>query len=96
MDTDHLAAVPLLAALADPTRLRVVRLLRDGPMTVGAVAAALGLEVVNVSHHLGQLRRAGALTGTKKGRFVEYAVNPDAYDRGGFRADGLRVELPAE
>jgi DNA-binding transcriptional ArsR family regulator len=52
------AAAGLLSARAKPSRLGIFRLLREGPMAVGAVADALGLDVVNVSHHLNTLRRA--------------------------------------
>src|SRR5947199_23596 len=48
-----------LRALADPERLRIVGLLRDGPMNVSELAVQLASQVVNVSHHLGVLRRAG-------------------------------------
>lgn len=66
----------LLAALAAPERLRIVRLLRDGPRNVSEIAERLGASVVNVSHHLAVLRHAGLVRNQKKGRFVLYSLAP--------------------
>jgi ArsR family transcriptional regulator, nickel/cobalt-responsive transcriptional repressor len=67
----------LLRVLADPDRLRIIRLLRGGPRKVSEVASALELQVVNASHHLGVLRRAGLLQDERQGRFVVYQLAPD-------------------
>ncbi|MCA9040856.1 MAG: winged helix-turn-helix transcriptional regulator, partial [Planctomycetaceae bacterium] len=40
-----------LKALAEPIRLRIVDLLRDGEKTVTEIAENLDEEIVNVSHH---------------------------------------------
>jgi ArsR family transcriptional regulator len=47
------------AALADPTRLEIVRLLRRRDHCVCHLVEALGLKQSLVSHHIGVLRRAG-------------------------------------
>ena len=49
----------VLRALADPTRLRVYLLLRQGEACVCEIAAALELAENLVSHHLAALRRVG-------------------------------------
>lgn len=60
-----------LAALADPTRLRLVdALLRDGPQSVGGLAEAVGAATVNVSHHLKLLRHAGIVEDARSGSRV--------------------------
>lgn len=46
-------------ALAEPNRLHIVELLRDGPLTVGEVADRLGLQQPQVSRHLRVLNDAG-------------------------------------
>jgi len=69
----------LLRALADPDRLRIIRLLRDGPKPVKDVAALLDAQVVNVSHHLGVLRNAGLVHDEKQGRFVLYHLSPEVF-----------------
>jgi DNA-binding transcriptional ArsR family regulator len=67
----------LLAALAAPERLQIVRILRAGPQHVTALARMLKTTPVNVSHHLGVLRHAGLVRGQKRGRFVLYRLSRD-------------------
>jgi DNA-binding transcriptional ArsR family regulator len=66
----------LLGALAAPERLRILRLLRQGPRNVGEIAEALDAPPVNVSHHLNVLRHAGLVRNEKQGRFVLYSLSP--------------------
>jgi DNA-binding transcriptional ArsR family regulator len=50
---------PVLAALADPTRQRIVQLLSEGPRRAGELAAASGTSAPTMSRHLRVLLRAG-------------------------------------
>lgn len=52
----------IFAALADPTRLRVVELLGEGPQRAGALAARVGVSAPVMSRHLRQLLQAGLVT----------------------------------
>jgi DNA-binding transcriptional ArsR family regulator len=72
----------LLAALAAPERLRIVRLLSDGPHNVSQIISNLGIPALNVSHHLSVLKHAGLIRGQKQGRFMIYSL-----------ADGLLNEV---
>jgi DNA-binding transcriptional ArsR family regulator len=56
-DVDEAATAAML--LADPVRAGIVRLLRDGPICVCEMAAALGERQNNISNHLARLREAG-------------------------------------
>jgi DNA-binding transcriptional ArsR family regulator len=47
------------SALADPNRLSIVELLRNGPLTVGEIAEQLGLGQPQASKHLRVLSEAG-------------------------------------
>ena len=49
----------MLAALAEPTRLRIVELLRGGERPVGEVAGELGIPQPSASKHLRALKEAG-------------------------------------
>ncbi|OAS17417.1 ArsR/SmtB family transcription factor [Paenibacillus oryzisoli] len=49
----------IFSALAEPHRLHMVELLRDGPLTVGEIAGRLGLSQPQVSKHLRVLSEAG-------------------------------------
>ena len=51
--------LPTLTALAEPNRLRIVELLREGPRPVGEIAARLQLRQPQVSKHLRVLSEAG-------------------------------------
>src|SRR5213075_678951 len=53
---------PLLQALAEPSRLRVVQLLSSGPRRAGDLADAAGLSGPAMSKHLRVLLRAGVVT----------------------------------
>lgn len=48
-----------LSALAEPTRLQMVELMRDGPLSVGEIADRLGLGQPQTSKHLRVLSNAG-------------------------------------
>jgi DNA-binding transcriptional ArsR family regulator len=50
--------IETFAALAEPNRLRIVELLRDGPRPVGAIGSALRLNQPQVSKHLRVLKEA--------------------------------------
>ena len=49
----------ILSALAEPNRLRIIELLRDGPRPVGEIAQRLRLRQPQVSKHLRVLSEAG-------------------------------------
>jgi DNA-binding transcriptional ArsR family regulator len=71
----------LLAALAAPERLKIVRFLADGPRTVTEIADMLAVPAVNVSHHLMVLKHAALIAGKKDGRFVWYSLQPDVLEQ---------------
>ena len=68
--------VEALRALGDPTRLRIVRALRDSERCVRDVVAATGLGQSLVSHHLRVLTDARLVTHRRAGGFTLYALDP--------------------
>ena len=60
-------ATAAAALLADPNRASIVRMLRDGPVCVCEMAAALGAQQNNVSNHLARLRDAGLVRASRFG-----------------------------
>ncbi|MDF1699703.1 MAG: metalloregulator ArsR/SmtB family transcription factor [Planctomycetota bacterium] len=75
------AAVQALAALAQPDRLGVYRLLvRAGSagLAAGAIARALGLRPQTLTFHLNQLAAAGLVDRRRAGRQRIYALRPEA------------------
>lgn len=65
---------PVFRALADPTRLRIVRLLLQGPLCVGDLVSVLDLPQPMVSRHLASLRRAGLVEDEKRGLWCFYRL----------------------
>ena len=74
-DSDEL--VEILKALSDPTRMKIVRILRSQghSLCVNALASRLGITQSAVSQHLRILKRAGIVSGERNGYFVHYEVN---------------------
>jgi DNA-binding transcriptional ArsR family regulator len=71
---DHRSAARFLSAVAEGTRLRVVRHLAAGPARVTAVAEALGVTLWAVSHHLRAMKAVGVLASERDGRFIRYRL----------------------
>jgi ArsR family transcriptional regulator, arsenate/arsenite/antimonite-responsive transcriptional repressor len=72
---------PLLKALADPVRLRLVSLIAasaGGEACVCDLNDAFELTQATISHHLKVLHSAGVLDRDKRGVWVYYAVKPAA------------------
>src|SRR5262249_25915845 len=90
----------LLAALAAPERLQIVRFLRGGPRNVGEIAEMLHTAAVNVSHHLNVMKTAGLIHGEKHGRFVLYSLVPGVLQMDKsldhVNLGCCRLELPAQ
>lgn len=72
---------PLLKALADPVRLRLISLIasnQGGEACVCDLNDAFDLTQATISHHLKVLHSAGLLDREKRGVWVYYAVRPAA------------------
>jgi len=61
-------------ALADETRLRILRLLEVREMCVCEIMVALDLTQPTASHHLGILENAGLVNDRKEGKWVFYSL----------------------
>ena len=70
----------LLKAVADPTRLQLISLIRDSDQCtacVGDLTDSVGLSQPTVSHHLRVLVDAGILSKEKHGYWTWYTLNMD-------------------
>src|SRR5713101_8230732 len=79
---DELAA--LFRALADPTRVQMVHMLKAAsePICVCDFTAAFDLGQPTVSHHLARLKEAGLVTSFKRGVWSFYALRDDIGEAG--------------
>ena len=70
--------IRLLSALADPTRLAIVRELAESNETCACdFTAACDVGQPTVSHHLRVLREAGVVTSERRGQWIYYRLAPD-------------------
>ena len=66
-------------ALGDPTRRRILTLLRDGDRTAGEIAAEFPIAWASVSHHLSALKEAGLILATREGQCIRYSLNTTVF-----------------
>lgn len=62
-------------ALADPTRRRILELLRDGDLTAGELDEHFDISKPSLSHHLATLRSAGLVSDERRGQNIVYSLN---------------------
>ena len=83
--------VTICKALGDPTRLKILELLKskgrsccdliardERGLCACDIEQAVGLSQAAVSHHMGLLRRAGLVNAEKRGRWMYYSRNEAA------------------
>lgn len=62
-------------ALADPTRRRVLELLRSGDLSAGELAEHFDMTKPSISHHLNTLKAAGLVDAERDGQSIVYSLN---------------------
>ena len=74
--------VRLLHALADPTRLAIVRQLSaEDEVCACDFTGCCGVSQPTVSHHLKVLREAGVVRAERRGTWIYYSLDPAAAER---------------
>jgi DNA-binding transcriptional ArsR family regulator len=69
-----------LAAIADPTRRRIVELLAERDRTAGELVKEFDVSAPAISQHLNVLRAAGLVTTRAEGQSRIQTLNPDGFD----------------
>lgn len=67
----------LFRGFGDSSRLSILDVLRDRPLTVGEIVEVTGLSQSNASNHLGCLRDCGLVMAEQNGRYVTYHLSDD-------------------
>lgn len=67
-------------ALNDPTRRKILEMLREKDMTAGEIADAFNISKPSISHHLDLLRQADLVVSVKEGQFIHYSINTTVMD----------------
>jgi DNA-binding transcriptional ArsR family regulator len=102
-----MSAMQSLAAIADPTRRRIVELLAQRERTAGELVEEFDMSAPAISQHLNVLREAGLVITRAEGQSRIQSLNPDGLDEldawlektravWSRRLDALERELRAE
>ena len=67
-------------ALDDPTRRKIIELLRQRDMTAGEIAEAFDISKPSISHHLELLKKADIVISVREGQFIRYSLNTTVFD----------------
>jgi DNA-binding transcriptional ArsR family regulator len=68
------------AALSDPTRRAILKLLREGSRSAGDIAAAFELTKPTLSHHFRVLRAAGLVRAERRGTSIVYTLQTNVLE----------------
>ncbi len=70
----------LFKALRDPTRRRILEMLKERDLTVGQISEAFEMSTPSISYHLDLLKHAQLVSARKKGQFVTYTLETTVLD----------------
>jgi ArsR family transcriptional regulator len=70
----------LFAALGDPARLAILDRLRGGTRCLCELREDLGMAPPLLSYHMRVLREAGFVSGKRRGRRIDYRLEPKSFD----------------
>ncbi len=69
----------IFKALADPTRRKILKMLRDKDLTAGEISDAFNISKPSISHHLNSLKQANLVMSDKQGQNVLYSLNTTVF-----------------
>ena len=64
-----------LQALTDPTRRKIIEMLKEHDLTAGEIGAAFDISGPSVSHHLNVLKNAELVLTKRNGQHIVYSLN---------------------
>lgn len=66
-------------AIADPTRRKILSLLKSGDLTAGEIASHFDMQKPSVSHHLKILKQADLIQDQRVGQHIYYSLNTTVF-----------------
>lgn len=69
-----------LKALSDPTRRKIMDLLKNESLTAGEISEQFSISGASISHHLSILKEANLVLDEKKGKYIYYEINATVLD----------------
>ena len=71
----------LFKLLSVDKRIEIIELLKKEPMSVNAIAEALGISQSAVSQHLRVLKNSGLVKDERQGYWIYYSLNKDTLEK---------------
>lgn len=68
-------------AIADDTRRKIIKLLSDHPMNAGEISNHFTISHASISYHLKKLEESYLVTSSRKGQYIQYNLNKDAFEQ---------------
>ena len=69
----------IFKALADPTRRKILTMLKEKDMNAGEIADAFNISKPSISHHLNLLKQANLVMSEKQGQNINYSLNTTVF-----------------
>ena len=69
----------LFQALADPTRRKIIQLLKKQDQTPSDLLQKINISQPTLSHHLDILKRANLIDGAREGQYIRYSLNMSVF-----------------
>jgi len=66
-------------ALSDPTRRKILQLLKERDLTAGEIADSFDISKPSISHHLNLLKQASLVIDERKGQNIYYSLNTTVF-----------------
>ena len=70
----------VFSALSDPSRRRILKLLKKRDMTVAEIKVHFPFTGATLSHHLDMLKRANLVISEREGQFIRYSLNTSVFE----------------
>ncbi|HEY1435045.1 MAG TPA: autorepressor SdpR family transcription factor [Thermoanaerobaculia bacterium] len=85
----------IFRALADPTRRRILSLLKKGSLSAGEIAEEFSISMASLSHHYAVLKGADLVRSERRGQRIVYSLNTTVFeDAASVLADLFHLEKP--
>jgi DNA-binding transcriptional ArsR family regulator len=77
---DNMRTEEVFKALADPSRRRILQILKGGSRTAGELAAEFSITKGSLSHHFNVLKAADLVRSTRQGQTIVYSLNTSVFE----------------
>ena len=85
----------LFKALQDPTRRKILKMLKKRDRNAGEIADAFAMTKASISYHLDLLKQAGLVSARRDGQFIVYSLGTTVLDESvGWIMDLIKKEKP--